>query len=50
MIINQDFITAETLKNRFIGKQENVRSLVSVFEDNSQKMESLAENKKRPYY
>lgn len=41
MIINQDFITAETLKNRFIGKQEKVRSLVSVFDDHNQKMESL---------
>jgi len=41
MVINQDFITAETLKNRFIGKEEKVRSLVSIFEDHNQKMETL---------
>lgn len=41
MIMNQDFITAETLKNRFIGKEEKVRSLISVFEDHNKRMESL---------
>jgi hypothetical protein len=34
-------ITAETLKNRFIGKVEKARTLLSVFEDHNQKMESL---------
>ena len=33
--------TAETLKNRFIGKVEKARTLVSVFEDHNQKMRSL---------
>lgn len=41
MIMNQDFITAETLKNRFIGKEEKVRSLINVFEDHNKRMESL---------
>ncbi|MBB6128597.1 site-specific integrase [Mucilaginibacter lappiensis] len=34
-------ITAETLKNRFIGKVEKARTLLAVFEDHNQKMESL---------
>ncbi len=33
--------TAETLKNRFIGKVEKARTLVVVFEDHNQKMRSL---------
>jgi len=33
--------TAETLKNRFIGKVEKTRTLVAVFEDHNQKMKSL---------
>jgi site-specific recombinase XerD len=33
--------TAETLKNRFIGKVEKTRTLVAVFEDHNQKMRSL---------
>ncbi len=33
--------TAETLKNRFIGKVEKARTLITVFEDHNQKMRSL---------
>jgi len=33
--------TAETLKNRFIGKVEKARTLVAVFEEHNQKMRSL---------
>ena len=33
--------TAVTLKNRFIGKVEKARTLISVFEDHNQKMKSL---------
>ncbi|MDO3643153.1 site-specific integrase [Mucilaginibacter sp. L3T2-6] len=41
MTINEDEVTAETLKNRFIGKVEKARTLVTVFEDHNAKMESL---------
>jgi site-specific recombinase XerD len=41
MTANDEMVTAETLKNRFIGKTEKVRTLVSVFEDHNQKMSSL---------
>lgn len=34
-------ITAETLKNRFIGKEEKARTILAVFEDHNQKMKSL---------
>jgi len=34
-------ITAETLKNRFIGKAEKARTLLAVFEDHNAKMASL---------
>jgi site-specific recombinase XerD len=34
-------VTAETLKNRFIGKVEKARTLGSLFEDHNTKMESL---------
>lgn len=34
-------ITAETLKSRFIGKEEKARTLLSVFEDHNKKMRSL---------
>ncbi|HTN20211.1 MAG TPA: site-specific integrase [Pelobium sp.] len=34
-------ITVETLKNRFIGKSEKVRTLLFVFEEHNQKMKSL---------
>ena len=34
-------ITAETIKNRFVGKEEKSRTLLAVFEDHNQKMESL---------
>lgn len=41
MSANEEDITAEILKNRFIGKDEKVRTLLSVFEDHNQKMKSL---------
>jgi len=41
MTANDEMITAESLKNRFIGKTEKVRTLVTVFEDHNQKMRSL---------
>jgi len=36
-----EMTTAETLKNRFIGKVEKARTLVAVFEDHNVKMKSL---------
>lgn len=42
MQIRQEVLTAENVKNRFTGKEEKVRTLVAVFEDHNQKMESLA--------
>ncbi|HTN20262.1 MAG TPA: site-specific integrase [Pelobium sp.] len=41
MVLNDERITAENLKNRFIGKAEKVRTLLSVFEEHNQKMRSL---------
>ncbi|HJP62244.1 MAG TPA: site-specific integrase [Mucilaginibacter sp.] len=41
MTMNNDDVTAETLKNRFIGKVEKARTLVAVFEDHNEKMKSL---------
>lgn len=41
MTINDDEVTAETLKNRFIGKVEKARTIVAVFEDHNAKMKSL---------
>lgn len=41
MTLNEDEVTAEMLKNRFIGKVEKARTLVAVFEDHNAKMESL---------
>jgi hypothetical protein len=41
MVLNDEHITADNLKNRFIGKVEKVRTLLSVFEDHNQKMKSL---------
>lgn len=36
-----ELITAETLKNRYSGKAEKARTLVSVFEDHNAKMKTL---------
>ncbi|MFA6245309.1 MAG: site-specific integrase [Mucilaginibacter sp.] len=36
-----DILTVETLKNRFVGKEEKARTLLAVFEDHNQKMKSL---------
>jgi site-specific recombinase XerD len=36
-----ELITAETVKNRFVGKAEKARTLVGVFEDHNAKMNSL---------
>ncbi|MDB4901928.1 MAG: site-specific integrase [Mucilaginibacter sp.] len=41
MTANDEMITAESLKNRFIGKTEKARTLITVFEDHNQKMRSL---------
>lgn len=38
---NNDVVTAETLKNRFLGKQERGRTLVAIFEDHNERMKSL---------
>ena len=38
MTANDEMVTAESLKNRFIGKTEKVRTLITVFEDHNQKM------------
>jgi site-specific recombinase XerD len=34
-------ITAETIKNRFVGKEEKSRTLLAVFEDHNKKMKGL---------
>lgn len=36
-----ELITAETVKNRFVGKAEKARTLLAVFEDHNDKMKSL---------
>lgn len=36
-----ELITAETVKNRVVGKAEKARTLVAIFEDHNTKMESL---------
>lgn len=36
-----ELITAETVKNRFVGKAEKARTLVAIFEDHNTKMKSL---------
>jgi site-specific recombinase XerD len=41
MYQNNEIITAETVKNRFLGKAERARTLVAVFEDHNEKMKSL---------
>jgi integrase len=41
MSAGEETVTAETLKNRFIGKLEKAHTLVTVFEDHNDKMESL---------
>ncbi|MEX8548600.1 MAG: Arm DNA-binding domain-containing protein [Mucilaginibacter sp.] len=41
MLEADETITAETLKSRFIGKEEKARTLLSVFEDHNKKMRSL---------
>src|SRR4051812_31269090 len=41
MAESDETITAETLKNRFIGKAEKARTLLSIFEDHNVKMKSL---------
>jgi len=41
MTANDEMITAESIKSRFIGKIERSRTLVTVFEDHNQKMRSL---------
>ncbi|MBC7758153.1 MAG: site-specific integrase [Phormidesmis sp. FL-bin-119] len=41
MLLNDEHITAENLKNRFIGKADQIKTLLSVFEDHNLKMKSL---------
>lgn len=41
MSLNNEVLTAETLKNRFLGKAEKARTLIEVFNDHNEKMESL---------
>jgi site-specific recombinase XerD len=36
-----EILTVETLKNRFVGKDEKARTLLTVFTDHNQKMKSL---------
>jgi site-specific recombinase XerD len=43
MQIREEVLTAENVKNRFTGKEEKARTLVAVFEDHNQKMESLVD-------
>lgn len=41
MQIREEVLTAENVKNRFTGKEEKARTLIAVFEDHNQKMETL---------
>ncbi|SDF79177.1 Phage integrase SAM-like domain-containing protein [Mucilaginibacter pineti] len=41
MTAGEEIITAETVKNRFIGKAEKARTLVAIFEDHNAKMASF---------
>ncbi|WP_113638530.1 site-specific integrase [Nubsella zeaxanthinifaciens] len=41
MALNEELLTAETLKNRFLGKVEKARTLIAVFTDHNDKMRSL---------
>ena len=41
MNVHGELITADSLKSRFTGKSEKVRTLVTVFTDHNKKMESL---------
>jgi hypothetical protein len=41
MVLNDEHITAENLKNKFIRKAEKVSTLLFVFEEHNQKMRSL---------
>ena len=41
MLLNNEHITAESLKDRFVGKAEKIRTLTTVFEDHNLKMKNL---------
>jgi site-specific recombinase XerD len=41
MTAGEETVTAETIKNRFIGKTQQSRTLVAIFEDHNVKMKSL---------
>jgi site-specific recombinase XerD len=41
MTVHENEITAEAVKNRFIGKAEKIRTLIFVFEEHNQRMKSL---------
>lgn len=41
MTLHNELITAETLRNKFIGKVDNVRTITAVFADHNQKMQNL---------
>lgn len=41
MLDADELITAETIKNRFVGKAEKERTLVSIFKDHNAKMKNL---------
>ncbi|EHQ26914.1 site-specific integrase [Mucilaginibacter paludis] len=41
MTAGEEIVTAETIKNRFIGKAEKARTLVAIFEDHNARMKSL---------
>ena len=41
MLLNNEPITAESLKDRFVGKAEKIRTLTTVFEDHNLKMKNL---------
>lgn len=41
MTVHDEIITAESLRNRFLGKLDKGRTIISVFEDHNQKMRSL---------
>ena len=41
MVLNEEHITAERVKNNFVGKESNVRTLLTVFTDHNEKMRAL---------
>ncbi|AEA43680.1 site-specific integrase [Fluviicola taffensis] len=41
MILNEDLITAESIKNKYLGKNEKPRLIMEIFADHNKRMEAL---------